>query len=222
MNVTGTPWDRAIIVPVEYTWFAHSLPTGHAVDDDARIGPPFDLTQLPGVPAVVVKPENYAAAYDLRRRYRDDGSTAFFPAEVLVELYAVLGGVAQIMSTMTFAAQVLVVVAILAGLLAVLDLQRQRFAVMRALGAPGSYIFTTVWLYVWLLSLSGTLVGLPLGLGFAQSVSSLITAQTGIAMSPSINLPELRLVGALLAMSLLLALIPAFLVYRKPVIEALR
>ena len=222
MQPTGTPWDRAVIVPIEYTWYVHHLPLGHDADDENRIGPPFSAAHLPGVPAVVVKPDNYAAAYDLRTRYRAEGSTAFFPAEVLVELYAVLGDVARIMSGLTLAAQVLVVVAILAGLLAVLDLQRQRFAVLRALGAPGGYIFLTVWCYVWLLVTAGVVFGLPLGLGAARIVSELIGAQTGIAMTPEIHLAELRLIGGLTGLSLLLAVVPALLIYRRPVVEALR
>lgn len=222
MHPTGTPWDRAIVVPIEYTWFVHNLPLGHSAAEADRIGPPFAAAYLPGVPAVVIKPTNYAAAYDLRGRYRAEGSTAFFPAEILVELYALLGDAARIMSALTLAAQVLVIVAILAGLLAVLDLQRQRFAVLRALGAPGSYVFLTVWLYVWLLVMAGTLLGLPLGLAVAQFVSGLITTGTGIVMQPEIHLPELRLVGWLIGLSLILAIAPALLIYRRPVVEALR
>lgn len=222
MQPTGTPWDRAVIVPIEYTWHAHSLPLGHAPEEGERIGPPFAAQHLPGVPAVVVKPQNYAAAYDLRARWRGEGSTAFFPAEVLAELYGLLGDVARIMSALTLAAQLLVVAAILAGLLAVLDLQRQRFAVLRALGAPGRFIFLTVWLYVALLIWAGTLIGLPLGLLVAGGVSSLISAETGIAMTPRIGLAELRLIGLLLALSLILSLVPARLIYRRPVAEALR
>lgn len=222
LRPTGTPWDRAIIVPIEYTWFAHSLPLGHPDADEGRIGPPFSAADLPGVPAVVIRPETYAAAYALRSAYRAEGSTAFFPAEVLVELYAILGDAARIMAVLTQVAQILVVVAILAGLLAVLDLQRQRFAVLRALGAPGRYVFLTVWLYIWLLVMAGTLLGLPLGLGVAQAVSGAITAQTGIAMAPSLHLPELRLVGQVIGLSLLLALVPAAQIYRRPVVETLR
>ncbi len=222
MQATGTPWDHAIVVPIEYTWYSHNLPLGHAPGDQDRIGPPFSPDHLPGVPAVVVKPQNFAAAYELRTRYRDEGSTAFFPAEVLVELYAVLGDAARIMSALTLAAQLLVVVAILAGLLAVLDLQRQRFAVLRALGAPGGFIFLTVWLYVWLLVMVGTVLGLPLGMLAAKVVSGVLTAQTGVAMTPEIRLAELRLIGGLIGLSLLLAVVPAALIYRRPVVEALR
>ena len=30
MKPTGTPWDNAVIVPIEFVWRVHGLPTGHA------------------------------------------------------------------------------------------------------------------------------------------------------------------------------------------------
>lgn len=221
MRPTGTPWDRAVVVPIEYTWRAHDLPTGHA-PGDTHIGAPFDPAHLPGVPAIVVKPETVAAAYGLRSRYRTGESTTFFPAEVLVDLYAVMGDVARVMGALTLAAQVLVVAAILAGLLALLDLQRRRFAMLRAIGAPRGFVFASVWLYVAGLIAAGALAGLPLGWAAAALVSRLVAAQTGVAMQAAIGLPELSWVAALLAVALLLALLPALLVYRRPVVAALR
>lgn len=221
MRPTGTPWDRAVVVPIEYNWFAHGMGTGHP-PGETRIGPPFHPDYLPGVPAIVIKPENVAAAYGLRNRYRTIASTSFFPAEVLVELYAVMGNVARIMGALTLAAQVLVVAAILAGILALLDLQRQRFAVLRALGAPGHFVFAVVWLHVGALIAGGAVIGLPLGWGFAGIVSALVARETGVAMIATVGMTEFTLVGLLLGLGLLLALIPAFLVYRKPVVDALR
>ena len=187
-----------------------------------RIGPPFDPAKLPGVPAIVVKPENVAAAYGLRDRYRTIASTAFFPAEVLVEMYSVMGNVARIMGGLTLASQVLVVAAILAGILALLDLQRQRFAVLRALGAPRAFIFATVWLYVVILIAAGALIGLPLGWLFAAVVSAIVSEETRMAMHASLGATEFAMVGALLVCGLALAVIPAVLIYRRPVVEALR
>lgn len=221
MQPTGTPWDRAVVVPIEYIWSAHAMGTGHPIGDD-RIGAPWQADLLPGLPAIVVKPESIAAAYGLRNRYRTAEATAFFPAEVLVELYAILGNIARIMSALTLAAQALVVAAILAGLLAALDLQRQRFAVLRALGAPALYIFAIVWLYVGALIVSGAVIGLPLGWAMAGVVSALIARETGVAMIATIGLRELALTGILLGLGLVLALIPAVLVYRRPVVEGLR
>ncbi|MDP2781207.1 FtsX-like permease family protein [Devosia sp.] len=221
MQPTGTPWDRAIVVPIEYNWSAHGLGTGH-LPGDSHIGPPFDPDSLPGLPAVVVKPVDVAAAYGLRGAYRTPQSTAFFPAEVLVELYSLLGDATAIMSALTLAAQALVVAAILAGIVAILDLQRQQFAVLRALGASRSFIFATVWVYVAALIVTGAIVGLLLGWGFAALVSEALAQQTGVAMRAEIGMSEFRLVGALVALGLVLASLPALLIYRRPVVEGLR
>ncbi|KFL32366.1 hypothetical protein JP75_05330 [Devosia riboflavina] len=221
MQPTGTPWDRAIVVPIEYNWAAHGLGTGH-LPQDTHIGAPFDPDALPGLPAVVVKPKDVAAAYGLRAAYRTPQSTAFFPAEVLVELYALLGDATAIMSGLTLAAQALVVAAILAGIVAILDLQRQRFAVLRALGASPLFIFTTVWIYVAAIVVTGALAGLVLGWGAAWVVSDLLAQSTGVAMRAEIGARELSLVSTLVGLGLLLAVVPALIIYRRPVVDALR
>ncbi|MCR6634163.1 ABC transporter permease [Devosia sp.] len=221
MRPTGTPWDRAIVVPIEYNWAAHGLGTGH-LPEDTHIGAPFDPDALPGLPAVVVKPKDLAAAYGLRSAYRTPQSTAFFPAEVLVGLYALLGDATAIMSALTLAAQALVVAAILAGVVAILDLQRQRFAVLRALGASPLFIFATVWIYVAGIVVTGALTGLVLGWGAAAVVSDLLAQSTGVAMRAEIGARELSLVGTLVGLGLVLALVPALIIYRRPVVDALR
>lgn len=221
MKPTGTPWDRAIVVPIEYNWMAHGLGTGHA-PGDGHIGEPFDADALPGLPAVIVKPADVGAAYGLRGQYRTAQSMAFFPAEVLVQLYEVLGDAAAIMSALTLAAQALVIAAILAGIVAILDLQRQRFAVLRALGASPLFIFASIWIYVAALVVTGAVLGLALGWGVAAVVSDLIARSTGVAMQARIGLRELQLVGLLVLLGLALATVPAFLVYRRPVVEGLR
>lgn len=221
MRPTGTPWDRAVIVPVEYIWQAHVMGTGHAAGDP-RIGPPWQRDLLPGLPAIVVKPDSIATAYGLRARYRTAQSTAFFPAETLVDLYAVMGDATRIMSWLTLAAQVLVVLAIIGGMLAVLDLQRQRFAVLRALGAPAIYVFLTVWLYVGAMILAGALIGLPLGWAFSALASGVIAHQTGVAMTTTLGWAELRIAATLLGLGFILALVPAVRLYRMPVVAGLR
>lgn len=221
MRPTGTPWDRAVIVPIEYNWEAHGLSTGHAPGDES-LGAPYVTDQLPGVPAVIVKPRDIAASYGLRGQYRSERSTAFFPAEILVGLYDVLGNVTLIMSALTLVAQILVVAAILAGIVAILDLMRKRFAVLRALGAGPAFVFLSVWLYVAGVIVAGALLGLGLGWALAAALSAAIAEQTGVAMHASIAADELLGVLVFGIAALLLATIPALLIYRRPVVDSLR
>jgi putative ABC transport system permease protein len=113
----GNPWDRAIVSPIEAVWWVHSLPVGHALDQ-ARLypagadgepdwsaiplGPPWDAAELPGVPAIVVEPSSFAAGYQLRQKYRSrEDAMAVFPAEVLVQLYGLLGDVRDLVAVIS-------------------------------------------------------------------------------------------------------------------------
>ena len=61
MKPTGTPWDNSVIVPIEFVWRVHGLPTGHP-EHAREIGPPFDPDRVPGAPAIVIKPDTINAA----------------------------------------------------------------------------------------------------------------------------------------------------------------
>ena len=220
MKPTGTPWDNSVIVPIESVWRVHGLPTGHA-ESETRIGPPFDAARVPGVPAIVIKPETINAAYGLRTLYRSPLSMAFFPAEALIRLYEVLGDIRELMGWLALATQGLVVIAMLAGVMAILTLHRRQFAVLRALGAPRLYIFLCVWAQIAVIAVAGALIGLLLGAGAAIAVSHMITRATGIVLPAQIGPDELMLVGGMIAFGLVVATVPAFISYRRSVIEGL-
>lgn len=221
MQRTHSAWDNVVIVPVEQVWTSHGLPSGHA-EGDSRIGPPFLTEALPGVPAIVVKPATVPAAYGLRNAYRTDRTQAIFPAEILVQLYALLGDARAIMSFLALATQILVIAAIQSGVVIILQLYRTRFAILRALGASSFYVFLVAWTYVALLILAGALLGLLLGAGASWAVSFYLEAQSGIAIPVTIAWQDIHLVLLLIGAGALLALLPAIAIYRQPVAEGLR
>ena len=220
MKPTGTPWDNSVIVPIEFVWRVHGLPTGHAASE-RRIGPPFDAARVPGVPAIVIKPQTINAAYGLRNLYRTPLSMAFFPAEALVRLYEVLGDIRELMGWLALATQGLVVIAMLAGVMAILTLHRRQFAVLRALGAPRLYIFLCVWTQIAVIAVAGALLGLLIGSGAAIAVSHMITRATGIVLPARIGPDELLLVSGMILFGLIVATVPAFISYRRSVIQSL-
>lgn len=233
LPLTGTPWDRAILVPIEATWWVHGLPVGHALDaaasdidhpdpDGIPIGPPWDEKLLSGVPAIVVKPTSFSAAYGLRADYRSAESIAVFPAEVLVQLYGLLGNVRDILAGLSIMTQALVIGAVLVAVLALTARRRRTFGVLRAMGATRAYIFSLIWCEVALLVAGGALAGLGLGYGAAAGLSSLVSGKTDMAMSVALGLPEFSLAGIIILVGLMLATVPAFLIYREPVTRALR
>jgi putative ABC transport system permease protein len=213
-------WDTAILVPVEDVWTLHGLPDGHA-DSREGIGPPWNPARLPGVPAIAVKPESVAAAYALRGQLRTPRSVALFPAEVLNDLYVVLGNVRDLMSALALITQVLVVAAVLMALLVGILARRREFAVLRAIGASRAYVFCVVWVEVALLIVGGAALGVLTGFGAAAALSAWLRAQTGFALPVSLGAPEALLVGGLVLAGAVVATLPAWLAFRRPIADGL-
>jgi putative ABC transport system permease protein len=217
----GGPWDHAIVAPVEALWRLHARPTGHGAGVE-RVGPPWDGAELAGVSAIVVKPRSVADAYRLRARYREGETMAVFPAEVLVELYAMLGDARTLLSVFALATQALVIAAVLLAVFAAEATRRRQLGVLRALGASRVYVFVVVWLNVTAIVAAGAAGGLLLGWAGALGVSRLLQARTGVALPVAVGGQELALLAALIVLGILLAALPAWRSYRRPVSSLLR
>lgn len=220
---SGSPWDRAIMVPAEAVWLVHGLADGHAPDAEHRLGPPFDPAYFPGTPAVVVKATSLPATYALRSEFTRDAETmAFFPGTVLSDLYRVMGDVRQAMSLMTLVTQVLVAASVLLGLFILSRLFQRQLALLRAVGAPGRFVLSVVWSYAAALLVAGAALGVLFGYGAAAILSRIVTEQTDILVRATIGWGELHLVAGFVTATLLLSLLPAWSVLRQPVLKGLR
>src|SRR5438132_4397480 len=191
-------------------------------DDSIPIGPPWLEAEMPGVPAIVVKANSVGDAYRLRAELRRGGTTAVFPAEILLDLYSTLGDARDVLAIISVAAQALVIAAVLLAVFAVLAARRQQLAVLRALGASRSFVFAVVWCQVMIMIAAGALIGLGLGWLGAQAISRIVEARRGLAVAATIARPELGMVLALVLVGALLAIMPSILSYRQPVAEGLR
>lgn len=209
---TGTPWDRAILVPIESVWDTHGLGNGHAPGVE-RIGPPWEAGP-PGVPAVVVKPRSVAGAYQLRARYRAAGSTAVFPGEVLASLFRTMGDVRAALSAMAGATAVLVVAAVFLAFAAVVAGRAREHAVLRAIGAPPGFVLAALWLELGAVLAVGVVAGTGLGWAVAGVAGSSLGRTAGFTVGVSLGWVEIRLAGAVLLGGLLAAAIPAALSLR--------
>jgi putative ABC transport system permease protein len=216
----GTPWDRAIIAPVEALWALHSVPTGHP-EGDERVGPPWTGPEVPGVAAVVVKVRSVADAYRLRARYRTGDSLAVFPAEVLVELYATLGDARDLLRLVAGVAQGLVLLLICLVTFAVLAQRRRQLGVLRALGASHAYVCAAVGVQVFGMLAVGVSLGLLLGWLGGLGVARFVHARAGLALPVAVGRPELWLLAWTLLGAVAVAGIPAWRAYRDPVSAAL-
>jgi putative ABC transport system permease protein len=215
-----TPWDRAILVPIESVWRLHARPSGHA-PGDTRVGPPWEKGPS-GASAIVVKAASIADAYRLRARFRTGETMAVFPAEVLVELHATLGDARDLLAVVALLTQGLVVAAVMLAVLATQVQRRRLFGVLRALGASRTYVVAVSWLHVSLILAAGGLLGALLGWQGAVTVSSVVHARTGLRVVPVLAGPEIRLVAWLVLGGAVAAILPAWQAQRRPVVSLLR
>jgi putative ABC transport system permease protein len=218
-------WDKAILIPVEDVWAVHGLGVGQKQDHDpkdAHIGPPWQAGNLPGLPAIAIKPKSVAAAYGLRNQFRTVRSVALFPAEVLNELYEALGNVRDLMALVALSTQVLVVSAVLMALLVGFLARSRQFAVLRAIGAPRHYVFTVVWIEVAMLIVAGALAGGVLGYTASAGLSAWLARRTGFEMPVSLGASEAWLIVGLICAGMLVAVLPAWMSFRRTIAAGLR
>ncbi len=222
MAPTGSPWDRALLVPVEAVWEVHGLATGHAPERGEALGPPFDAAYFPGTPAILVEPHELWQAYAIKTRYTRPDLMATFPGTVLAQLHGLLRDVREAMSLLALVTQGLVAVAVLAGLALLVRLFARGLALLRALGAPRRFVLAVVWGYAAALLAAGGLLGLALGWAAAQALSRVVTARTDVLVTARVGWTEAQLAAGFVSLALILALLPALLASRRPLLPDLR
>ena len=222
MPRTGSPWDRALIVPVEAVWTVHGLASGHAPGWDGTLGPPFDAAYFPGTPAALVTADSLGGTYVMQAAFNTGQTMAFFPGTVLARLHALMGDIRQVMSVLAVVTQVLVTAGVLAGLLLLIRLLARRLALLRALGAPRRFVFAVTWSFALTLILAGATLGIGIGVLATRAISAVITERTDVLVTAALGWPELQLVAGFVSLTALLALVPAWLTMTRPVIGDLR
>ncbi|WP_068118990.1 FtsX-like permease family protein [Tropicimonas marinistellae] len=222
MEPTGSPWDRAILVPVEGVWLIHGMPNGHDDGWSGDPGPPFDPAYFPGTPAILVRAEQLWANYALQSAFTTSETMAFFPGAVLARLHSLLGDVRDVMSMLAAITQVVVAAGVLTGLVILMRLLARRLALLRALGAPRRFVFALVWSFAATLLGTGTAIGLALGMAAATVISRIVSERTDILIRAQLGWPELHLVAAFFSITVLLALVPALLALRRAPVADLR
>ena len=147
---------------------------------------------------------------------------AFFPGAVLANLYSLMGDIRQAMSLMTVVTQGLVAISVIVGVFMLCQLVRRQLALLRAIGAPYRFIFAVVWCYAMALISIGTILGLGLGWGAAAVLGNILTARTEVDIPLSFGWAEVQIAAVFLGLCSLLALGPAALALRQPVLRHLR
>ncbi|ETI60846.1 FtsX-like permease family protein [Marinomonas profundimaris] len=238
LPVTGTPWDNAILVPVEATWAVHGLGDGHADDEheheheheedehdhdglehdeheeSIHLGT-FDAHDpFKPVSAFIVKPNSVASAYGLRSDFSNSETQGVFPAEVMVMLYALMGDARALMSQITLICEALVMLSLVFGIAALFALFKREFAILRTIGATRGYLLLSVWLFVFSLMAVGLLFGMLLVTLEVQWISHMLSSKVQFNINATLGAQDWLFGLAILLVGSVLALLPAVFVYR--------
>ena len=260
LAATGTPWDRAILVPIQAVWHVHGLEEhdghedhdehddhhdhdhddhddheGHGAEDeheeghhthfspDAALIESWPAGDIPGMPAILVKPKTVSDAYRLRQEYRENQSTTgVFPAEVLTGLYGMLGDARQVLAAVAAGAQGLVAAALVLVTVVHVGQRRRQIGALRALGAPRRSIFALVWVELFALIACGMVLGLAGGWLAATLLSRAIALRQGFALPVELGASDLVGLAVVLIIAAVLAALPAWLAYRQSPVSSLR
>ncbi|HEX7899319.1 MAG TPA: ABC transporter permease [Planctomycetota bacterium] len=202
---TGTAVDRAIYIDFES--FYHIAE--HAQPDQ--------------ISAVLVRTRGFSATKDLAFDLnRGTEAMAVEPAEVVVELFEMVGQIDILLLAVAGLVIAVAAVSILVSIYNSMAERRRSIAIMRALGARRLQILSIVVLEAKLLSLIGGAAGLLLGHLLVAAAGGVLAARAGVAVSAWAVRPEefLVLIGVV-ALGGLAGVIPAVRAYRTDIADGL-
>lgn len=230
---TGTPWDRAVLVPIQSVWTMHDHAHTHKEEQSEDIlsaealarSSDDQLRALPGFQSLVIKPSDFASAYRLRHRLArttlemENGQsvplTAVFSGEVLVDLYGSLDTAGKVLYVVTYASLAISLLAVVLFGLMLVHLRSPGLLTLRVMGAPARYIVWVVWTLVMTVICWGAIGGFIFGQAFAYVATVWIEQQTGIAMNVAVTAKEWMVCGMVILAGAVAALVPALGVCRR-------
>jgi putative ABC transport system permease protein len=212
------PYDQAVLVPIESIWLAHekheSKVEGEAIEDSHE--------HEHEVTAILVKPKGYSEAMRLYQQFQQEGGAQMiFPAQVIVQLFSILGQGEQMLRSIAY---VIIVMGLMIMALSVywsaLGRARDR-AILRALGASARDIFTVILAESALLTILGVVIGILTGHGIYLALVKVMESKTAIVLTAGVTLEEIYIIIGGTLFGILSGLIPAVLTYKMDVAKHL-
>lgn len=157
---------------------------------------------------------------ELKKGYKAQAVNPIFPMQKLMN--DILGPVKQLLLAMTGMIVVVSGIGIFVSIYSSMSARRREIAIMRALGAQRSTVFTIILAESMILCVGGGLLGLLLGHGMVFVAAPMVEVHTGLIVNPlAFELSELVLFPALLFMSIFVGFLPGMTAYKTDVAEAL-
>lgn len=209
LEPSNTPADRVIWIPLE----GLQNMTGHSADTSTDVS------------AVLLKLTSPIAGQKLDLQYNREGNqlTLAWPIGlVTAQLFDKMGWLNGVLELVAYLVAVVAAASVLASIYNSMNSRRRDIAILRALGARRATVFSAIVGEAAAIGLLGSLAGFPVYAAIMIVVAGIIRTQTGVVLDPvALDTVFAGAPLALIAISALAGVIPAWKAYRTPVAENL-
>lgn len=221
LEATNSPSDRVIWIPLDGVFYMQ----GHVLRGE---GKPFAAQlgeQIPDsakeVSAVMLKLKNPQAGFQLDQLINKQGKVATLAwpiGQTMADLFDKLGWMSRVLQLVAGLVVLVSAAAILAGLYNTINERRREFAILRALGARRSTVFSAILLESSTIALLGALLGYVVYAAIMTFAALIIRRQTGVVVDIFAPIAALWLtpIGMVLA-GALVGVVPAIKAYATDV-----
>jgi putative ABC transport system permease protein len=221
MKPTNSPSDRVVWIPIDAVYRM----SGHVLRGTGQIYVPAEGQEIPDenkeVSAVMLKFKSAQTGFILDQQINRQGKVATLAwpvAKVMADLFERIGWVNSILSMVAYLVMVVAAGSILASIYNTMNERRREFAILRALGARRSTVFSAIVLEALSITLLGALVGYLVYGAILTAAIVEVRDRTGVVLNAFRLDPAMWLVPlAMMALGALAGLVPAFKAYRTDV-----
>jgi len=222
LEPTGTPIDRVILIPLEgiMRMSGHVLRTEE--DDMYAAQPGLEIPdEVKQISAIMIGLRGPQAGLDLDEHFnkRNSGATLAFPiSAVMADLFDKLGWMVQVLGLVAVLVVIVAGSAVLASIHNTINERRREFAILRALGARRSTVFSIILMESTLIAAIGAALGFVVYGAIMSTAAMIIRRQTGVVIEPwAFNAVLLWTPPGMVLLGLLAGLIPAAKAYATDV-----
>lgn len=225
LEPTNSPSDRVLWIPIEgiYRMTGHVLrgtgetytaKEGETIPDEAK-----------EVSAVMLKFRSPQTGFQLDQLINRQGkvATLAFPiGRTMAELFDKIGWLNRVLELVAYLVVVVAAGSILASIYNTINERRREFAILRALGAKRTTVFSAIVLEAAIIAAFGTLIGFLVYWAILSVTAYIVREQTGVVLS--VFRPDmiwLTVPLLMIAVGAVAGLIPALKAYRTDVAENL-
>ncbi|MGB0581227.1 MAG: ABC transporter permease [Limisphaerales bacterium] len=209
LKPSNTPSDRVIWIPIEGV----QNMKGH------------DPKSASDVSAVLVQLHSPITGKMLDVMYNKQGDRLTFAwpiAQYVAELFGKIAWFDKVLALVAWLVALVATASVLASIYNSMNERRRDIAIMRALGARGSTIFSTIVLESAAIAALGAIGSFAVYAVIMSGAASIIRAQTGVVLNPAeFDTVMVWVPGALIGASALAGVVPAIKAYRTNVADNL-